>query len=282
MPFLVAAQVPSVSLSCGVRHRGAHHVGRLGGDDRGRGVHHHHELLRLGRDVAGRERVRRQHEARQDVDLVAHHQFLREALGHVRRDAADVLADELDLLAGDRVAVLLHVELDAVVDLVAGVGELARIGQDHADLDGVLRHRRRHGGQDRLAISALRIVSLPVHVRSCCGGNFSHEGGRGRIQSDAAVGRKVGQQPTGGPHTRLTSGACAKPQSVPGARSLNPSMYLPRHMMRAAQRQYDGSNSPPRLSWRQALQFDDTKSGRHRRAAIGIVINRTPNGRRPR
>ena len=43
--------------------------------------------------------------------------FLREALGDVRRDAAGVLADELDLLAGDGVAVLLHVELDAVVDL---------------------------------------------------------------------------------------------------------------------------------------------------------------------
>ena len=36
------------------RHRGADHVGRLGDDHRGRGVHHHHELLRLGRDVAGR------------------------------------------------------------------------------------------------------------------------------------------------------------------------------------------------------------------------------------
>ena len=58
-------------------------------------------------------------EAGEDVDLVAHDQLLRQALGDVRRDAAGVLADELDLLAGDRVAVLLHVELDAVVDLGA-------------------------------------------------------------------------------------------------------------------------------------------------------------------
>ena len=91
---------------------------------------------------AGRERVRGQREAREDVDLVAHDQFLREALGDVRRDAAGVLADDLDLLAGDGVAVLLHVELDAVVDLRRGVGELARIGQDDADLDGALRVRR--------------------------------------------------------------------------------------------------------------------------------------------
>ena len=58
--------------------------------------------------------------------LVAHDQFLREPLGDVGRDAAGILADDLDLLAGDRVAVLLHVELDAVVDLRAGIGELAR------------------------------------------------------------------------------------------------------------------------------------------------------------
>ena len=56
-------------------------------------------------------------EAREDVDLVAHDQLLREPLGDVRREAADVLADDLDLLAGDGVAVLLHVDLDAVVDL---------------------------------------------------------------------------------------------------------------------------------------------------------------------
>ena len=70
--------------------------------------------------------------------LVAHDHLLRQALGDVRRDAAGVLADEFDLLAGDGVAVLLHVELDAVVDLGAGIGELSRIGHDHADLDGAL------------------------------------------------------------------------------------------------------------------------------------------------
>ena len=68
----------------------------------------------------------RQREAGEDVDVVAHDQFLREPLGDVGRDAAGVLADDLDLLAGDRVAVLLHVELDAVVHLGAGIGELAR------------------------------------------------------------------------------------------------------------------------------------------------------------
>ena len=62
-------------------------------------------------------------EAGEDVDLVADDQFLREPLGDVGRDAAGILADDLDLLAADRVAVLLHVGLDAVVHLDAGVGK---------------------------------------------------------------------------------------------------------------------------------------------------------------
>ena len=129
------------------RHRGAHHVGRLGGDDRGRGVHHHHELLGLGRYVAGGERVRRQHEARDDVDLVADHQLLRESLGDIRRHAAGILDDQFDLLAADGLAVLLHVGLDAVLHLDAGVGELARQRHDQADLDGVLGAGRRGAGE---------------------------------------------------------------------------------------------------------------------------------------
>ncbi len=80
----------------------------------------------------------RQIKAREDVDLVADDRLLRQALGDVRRDAAIVLADQLDLLAGDLVAVLLHVELDAVVDLRARIGELAGERHDDADPDGVL------------------------------------------------------------------------------------------------------------------------------------------------
>ena len=79
--------------------------------------------------LGGAERFGRQREAGQDVDLVAHDQFLRETLGDVGFEAAGILADDLDLLAGDGVAVLLHVELDAVVDLRRGVGELAGIRQ---------------------------------------------------------------------------------------------------------------------------------------------------------
>ena len=90
------------------RQRGAHDIGRLLGDDRGGGVHHHHQLLGLRGDVGSAERLGRQGEAGEDVDLVADDQLLRQALGHVGRRAAGVLADDLDLLAGDLVAMLLR------------------------------------------------------------------------------------------------------------------------------------------------------------------------------
>ena len=125
------------------RHRGADHVRRLGDDDRGGRIHHHHEFLRLRRDVGGGERVRRQQESSQQVDAVAHDQLLRQPFGDVGRRAADVAADDLDLLAGDGVAVLLHVGLDAVVELDAGIGELAGQNVDQSDLDRALRVGRR-------------------------------------------------------------------------------------------------------------------------------------------
>ena len=47
--------------------------------------------------------------------------------------------------SGDGVAILLHEKLDGVVLLGRGIGELAGIGLDQADLDRVLRLR---GGAD--------------------------------------------------------------------------------------------------------------------------------------
>ncbi len=73
------------------------HVSRLRGDDRRRSVHDDHELLGLLRNVPGGERIGRQGEARENVDPITNHEFLRETLGDVRRDAADILADEDDL-----------------------------------------------------------------------------------------------------------------------------------------------------------------------------------------
>ena len=115
--------------------------GRLGGDDGGRRIHHHHELLGFGGNVSRAERFRRQREAGEDINLVAHDELLRQPLGDIRVRSARVLADEFDLLSGNGVAVLLDVKLDGIVHLRRGVGELTRIGHDQSDLDGLLRVR---------------------------------------------------------------------------------------------------------------------------------------------
>ena len=120
-----------------LRHgeRGAHHVRRLGGDDRGGGVHDHHVLLGFGGNVGGGHCVGGQQKAGEDIDVVARHQFLRQPLGDRRSDAAGVLADDLDLHAAEHVAMLLEIELDRIIHLGRAVGELPGIRHDQADLD---------------------------------------------------------------------------------------------------------------------------------------------------
>ena len=71
-----------------------------------------------------------------NVHPVAGDEFLRKALGYVGRHAAHVLTNDLNFPAGNRIALLLHVELDAVVELGGRVGELPRVGQNDTDLDG--------------------------------------------------------------------------------------------------------------------------------------------------
>ena len=127
------------------RERHPHDVGRLRGDRAGRGVHDDHRDLRLGRDRRDRHRVRRQAEAGQELHLVARHQLLRHALGEIGRRAGRVLDDELDLLAGDRVAVRLHVRAHAVRDLTAVGRERPRHLHHDADLDRLLGDGRRRG-----------------------------------------------------------------------------------------------------------------------------------------
>ena len=155
--------MPQRVIEHGRRDRGARHVGRFRRDDGGGGVHHHHEFLRLGGNVAHRQRIGRQLEAAENVDLVAHDELLGEPLGDVGRNAAIVLADDLDLLARDGVALLLHVEFEAVIELDACIRELAGVGDDQADLD--LRLSRRGGEQGRKRNESCQQwthLSLPV------------------------------------------------------------------------------------------------------------------------
>ena len=84
--------------------------------------------LRLRGDRGDGERQRREAEADQHVHLVVDDELLGEALGDVRR-AGVVLDDQLDLLARDRGAVLLHPQLRARLDLLAGAGAAPVIGR---------------------------------------------------------------------------------------------------------------------------------------------------------
>src|SRR5882762_2615691 len=127
---------------------GAHDVGRTLGDDRGAGRHHDFRDLRLGRQRRRRQRCGSNAEARDEADLVVDDQFLRETLGIVGNRRV-VLQDDFDLLAGDGVALLLHVQLDRIVDLLAGRGLAAGHRQDQADLHALLRPSRRNGGDAR-------------------------------------------------------------------------------------------------------------------------------------
>src|SRR5262249_3145099 len=110
--------------------------------------------------------------------------LLRETLGNVGRGAADVAADDLDLFAGDGVAVLFHVGLYPVVELDAGVGELARENIDQPDLDRALRIGAR--GADEERNSAANSHAGPIHrhppglLASVFVKNCTYENSRGR------------------------------------------------------------------------------------------------------
>ena len=130
------------------REGGADDVGRALGNDRGARRHHDFRNLGLRRQRRRRKGGRRHAEARDEIDLVVDDQFLRQALGVVGNRRV-ILEDDFDLLAGDGIAVLLHIELDRVVDLLAGRRLAAGHRQDQADLDGLLgvsRRERQHSG----------------------------------------------------------------------------------------------------------------------------------------
>ena len=92
--------------------------------------------------------------------MIVDDEFLGETLGVVGH-AAIISDDQLDLLAGDHVAVLRHVELDRGDHFLPGGADRPGHRHDEADLDGVLggggagcrRHNcdRKSGGEMRAA-----------------------------------------------------------------------------------------------------------------------------------
>ncbi len=96
----------------------------------------------MRRHIGRGERIGCEQESSEHVDVVAHDKLLRQTLRHIGSGTAHVATDKLDLLARNRVAVLLNVSLDAVVELNAGVSELAGKDIDQADLHRLLGVRR--------------------------------------------------------------------------------------------------------------------------------------------
>ena len=134
------------------RERSAHDVGRLLGDHRRRRGGDDLRHFRFGRDRRDGERQRGEAEAHQRLGVVVGDEVLGEALGHVGR-AGIVLDLEDDLLAGDRVAMELDVEIGARLLLLAGGRLLAGHRHDQADGHDVVGERRpgderRGGGKD--------------------------------------------------------------------------------------------------------------------------------------
>ncbi len=85
--------------------------------------------------------------------MIVDDQLLRQALGVVGNGAV-VLEDDLDLAAGDRVAVLLHIKSHGGVDLLAGRGLAAGHRKNKADLHGLLGRGAAgegHGGNGQKA-----------------------------------------------------------------------------------------------------------------------------------
>jgi hypothetical protein len=149
------------------REAGAHHERRAVDRDRCARDDHHGGDFRLRDKLGERERGRR--DAREhDVDLVVDDHFLHDAACYVRHPR--VLAhDQLDLLAGDPVAVELHVELGARERLAADRLEAAGQRQASADLDDVLRGCVAHSGSgcgtgsgNSLQHVPAQHVSLPI------------------------------------------------------------------------------------------------------------------------
>ena len=114
----------------------------------------------LGGQRCDGSQVRRPHDAGDQLHTVAHDQLLRNALGHVGVGAGIVALHQLDLDARRQlVGIQLHVELDALVDLVALRGAGTAVSADQTDLDGLRgqrqRRQQRGGGQSRAQRGAM-------------------------------------------------------------------------------------------------------------------------------
>ena len=97
-------------------------------------------VIRGAIDIALGEKTK----PREEIDLFADDQFLHRLLGHIAARILGVAFDKLDLMAAQLAGVKAHVQVHALLNLVAELGCSARIGENDANLDGLGLRGPRH------------------------------------------------------------------------------------------------------------------------------------------
>ena len=153
--------------------------------DRRRGVEDDRRHFRFGDELRHRQRVRRERVSADELHFLAQDQFFRELprLGRVR--AADVAIDHFDLVAVHRVAVVLLIDRDRLLELFAPACKAAGEHAEHADLHGL----RSRGAGEREQCAGRAQANQPFpHVTLPCA-RFGELRFRRRISSTWRVGR---------------------------------------------------------------------------------------------
>ena len=172
----------------------APHIGA--GDRVGAGVRDDEQRVVVLRRLGHRQRDARVHRADEDVDVVALDQLV-DVVGRLRRLRLVVDLEVLDLAPAELAALLLDVELEAVLDRVAERGVGAAVGQHEADLDraGRALRQRRRGEKERSGAEAPEAIRRGLAWNGSCGQFLGGRAARTASRCRRARRRRVPSRP---------------------------------------------------------------------------------------